>query len=158
MGGSGSSRIEMLEKLWEKPTRYNFIYLLVERLLTRFNCFSDGIEFGQDRVFWLFFFVIVFREAIEYPASFRKTVFICMSDECSHCYLQLEWWSSLSIWVFTKKKWKSSLRVHMCLLWLLESKLIFLMTFLYLTIRKISLKIHYHIFFQPSIVPQFSVP
>lgn len=38
-------------KNFGKRLRDTILYLLVERLLTRFNCFSDGIEFGQDRVF-----------------------------------------------------------------------------------------------------------
>lgn len=51
-----------------------------------------------------------------------------------------------SLLVFMRKEWKSSLKVNISLVWILQDKFIFLTTFLYLAIRKISLKIYYHTF------------
>lgn len=42
LDGFGSSRTEILEKLWESIPA--ILCLFVESLWTRFNCFSDGIK------------------------------------------------------------------------------------------------------------------
>lgn len=115
------------------------------------------MEWNLGRIeFFDYFLVIVFREAIEYPTSFRKIMFIARlvnvviascNQKDAPCLVYDFMLLRTILLVFTRKKWKSGLKVHMCLVRLLESKLIFLMTFLYLTIRKINLKIHYYIFF-----------
>lgn len=74
-----SSKIAILEKLWEKSTRSNFMSF-VEIFLTRCNCISDGIEFELGRVFY---YILL---SSEQPWNMINTLFQHLSGK--NCLLQ----------------------------------------------------------------------
>lgn len=89
------------------------------------------------------------------PASFRKKLFIASllivffanCNEKDATYLVREFMLLKIILICVhEKEMKGSLNIHICLLWILKSKCIFLRTVFYVARRKISLKIHHHIF------------